>query len=56
MPRRTKEEAEATRESVLRAALDLFSEKGYSRTTLNDIAKRIGMSRGAVYWHFVNNH
>ncbi len=54
MARRTKEEAEATRESVLRAALDLFSEKGYSRTTLNDIAKRIGMTRGAVYWHFDN--
>jgi len=54
MARRTKEEAQATRESVLRAALDLFSEKGYSRTTFSDIAKRIGMTRGAVYWHFEN--
>ena len=54
MPRRTKEEAGATRESVLRVALDLFSEKGYSRTTFSDIAKRIGMTRGAVYWHFEN--
>lgn len=54
MARRTKEEAEETRESLLRAALDLFSEKGYSRTTFNDIAKRIGMTRGAVYWHFEN--
>ena len=54
MARRTKEEAEATRESVLRAALDLFSEKGYSRTTFSDIAKSIGMTRGAVYWHFEN--
>lgn len=52
MARKTKEEAAATRESVLMAALDLFAEKGYSRTTLVDIAKRIGMSRGAVYWHF----
>ena len=54
MARRTKEEAAATRESVLMAALDLFSEKGYSRTTFSDIAKRIGMTRGAVYWHFEN--
>ena len=54
MARRTKEEARATRESVLRAALDLFAEKGYSRTTLSGIAKRIGMTRGAVYWHFEN--
>ncbi len=54
MARKTKEEAQATRESVLIAALDLFSEKGFSRTTFSDIAKRIGMTRGAVYWHFDN--
>lgn len=54
MARKTKEEAEETRESVLLAALDLFSEKGYSRTTCSDIARRIGMTRGAVYWHFEN--
>ena len=54
MARRTKEEADATRESILTAALDLFSEKGYSRTTFSNIAKRIGMTRGAVYWHFEN--
>lgn len=54
MARRTKEDAEATRDSVLMAALDLFSEQGYSRTTFSDIAKRIGMTRGAVYWHFDN--
>lgn len=54
MARRTKEEAKATRESVLLAALDLFGEQGYSRTTFSDIAKKIGMTRGAVYWHFDN--
>jgi AcrR family transcriptional regulator len=54
MARKTKEEAQVTRESVLIAALDLFSEQGYSRTTFSDIAKRIGMTRGAVYWHFDN--
>jgi TetR/AcrR family acrAB operon transcriptional repressor len=54
MARRTKEDAQVTRESVLIAALDLFSEKGYSRTTFSDIAKRIKMTRGAVYWHFDN--
>jgi len=52
MVRKTKEEAAETRAKVLMAALDLFAEKGYSRTTLVDIAKRIGMTRGAVYWHF----
>ena len=54
MARKTKEEAQATRESAVLAALDLFSEKGYARTTFCDIAKKIGMTRGAVYWHFDN--
>ena len=54
MARRTKEDAQVTRESVLIAALDLFSEKGYARTTFSDIAKKIGMTRGAVYGHFDN--
>jgi TetR/AcrR family acrAB operon transcriptional repressor len=52
MVRKTKEEAAETREKMLMAALDLFCEKGYSSTTLVNIAKRIGMTRGAVYWHF----
>jgi len=52
MPRRTKEEAEQTKEAVLQSALDLFYEKGYSRTTFDEIAKRIGLTKGAVYWHF----
>lgn len=54
MARKTKKDAAVTRESILIAALDLFTEKGYSRATLVDIAKNIGMTRGAVYWHFEN--
>jgi TetR/AcrR family transcriptional regulator, acrAB operon repressor len=52
MGRKTKEEAEETRRSILLAALDVLAEKGYSRATFVDIAKRIGMTKGAVYWHF----
>lgn len=50
--RRTKEEAEKTREALLDAALKVFSAKGYARTTLNDIANEAGVTRGAIYWHF----
>lgn len=46
MARRTNEQAQQTRENILRGALDVFSEKGFSRSTLSDIAKRIGMTRG----------
>ena len=54
MARRTKEEAEQTRHAILLAALDLFCEKGYSKTTFDEIAKRINFTKGAVYWHFRN--
>ena len=54
MARRTKEDAEKTREDILINALELFCEKGYSKTTFDDIAKRIELTKGAVYWHFRN--
>ena len=50
--RRTKQEAAITRERILHAALSVFSNKGYSTTTLNDIAHEADVTRGAVYWHF----
>lgn len=50
--RRTKEEAAATRQAVLDAALIVFSEKGYAATNLDDIAVQAGLTRGAIYWHF----
>jgi TetR/AcrR family acrAB operon transcriptional repressor len=50
--RRTKEEAAVTRNAVLKAALTLFSSKGYAATTLDDVAAAAKVTRGAVYWHF----
>jgi TetR/AcrR family acrAB operon transcriptional repressor len=52
--RRTKEEAQQTKEAVLEAALQVFSEKGYAAATLNEIAARAAVTRGAIYWHFNN--
>ncbi len=52
MARRTKAEAEQTRQQILKAALDLFVAKGYERTTFEDVAGRIRLTKGAVYWHF----
>jgi len=50
--RRTKKEAALTRESLLKAGLSVFSHKGYSSTTLDDVAREAGVTRGAIYWHF----
>lgn len=52
MVRRTKEDALATRHSLLDAAELLFQAQGVSHTSLNDIARQAGTSRGAIYWHF----
>lgn len=52
MARRTKEEAEKTRSRILANALTLFAKRGYEHTTFTDIASRLKMTKGAVYWHF----
>ena len=52
MARRTKEDAQATREALLDAAERVFEQRGVSRTSLNHIAEAAGVTRGAVYWHF----
>lgn len=54
MVRRTKEEAEATRVQLLDAAEKVFCDKGVASTTLDDVARCAGLTRGAVYWHFRN--
>jgi len=54
MARKTKEEAERTRQQIIHAARQVFHECGVSRTSLEKIAKAAGVTRGAVYWHFAN--
>ena len=54
MARKTKEDTEQTRLAILESALQTFYEKGFSRTTFDEIAKRINLTKGAVYWHFKN--
>lgn len=52
--RRTKEDAEKTRQALLASAERLFLAKGVMQTSLNDIAYEAGVTRGALYWHFEN--
>lgn len=52
MARKTKAEAEATRNELLDAAEHLFLTQGVSGTSLQHIADAAGVTRGAVYWHF----
>ena len=54
MARKTKEEARETRVAILDAAVQVFSVKGVAATSLADIAREAGVTRGAIYWHFAN--
>lgn len=54
MARRTKEDAEKTRESLLDAAERVFLRKGVAKASLEEIAAEAKVTRGAVYWHFDN--
>lgn len=44
----------AKREELIRLAADLFKERGYQTTTLNDIASHAGMDRASVYYYVGN--
>ena len=46
--------AEARPDEVLDAALALFTEKGFSQTTVDQIARRAGFSKGTVYLYFTS--
>lgn len=52
MARRTRAEAGATRDLLLDAAEQVLFERGYANTSLEQIARHAGMTRGAIYWHF----
>ncbi|WP_199486407.1 TetR/AcrR family transcriptional regulator [Actinomadura logoneensis] len=41
-----------TREQIRRVALELFAEQGYEKTSLREIAERLGVTKAALYYHF----
>ena len=52
MARKTKTEAQATRDLILDQAERVFEAQGVGRTSLQEIAVAAGVTRGAIYWHF----
>lgn len=43
---------EASRDKIMEAAMELFSRKGYHLTSINDIVKKAGISKGLLYHYF----
>jgi len=52
-PKSRKEEyAEITRQALMDSALELFIQKGFSKTSIEDIVQKARVTRGALYHHF----
>lgn len=47
-------EKELTREMIMDAARSLFVKKGYEHVSMRQIARELGYSHGAIYYHFKN--
>lgn len=56
MVRRAREDALETRKQLLGSALEIMSEKPFSSVSMTEIAGRVGLSKGAIYWHFKNKN
>ncbi len=44
------------RDEILEVALKIFAKKGYENTTLDEIAKEVGITKPAIYYHFKNKN
>jgi AcrR family transcriptional regulator len=44
--------AQDTRTRIQEVALELFTEQGYEKTSLREIAERLGVTKAALYYHF----
>jgi len=50
--RAVRRQPEVSRGEILDAAFACFTAHGYHGTSIDDIAERAGLSKGAIYWHF----
>ena len=55
--KRTKKDADLTKKNLMEIAFNELVKTGFEKSGLESIAKKAGVTRGALYWHFKNkNH
>jgi AcrR family transcriptional regulator len=54
MPKVVPEYKEDARRRIIEAAMDVIAERGCDRMTFDDVAGKLGVTKGAVYWYFKN--
>ena len=54
MPRVVPEYKEEARSRIMETASQVFAEKGYRQATMDDVAKKLGVSKGALYLYFAS--
>ncbi|HZD12823.1 MAG TPA: TetR/AcrR family transcriptional regulator, partial [Candidatus Binatus sp.] len=54
MPRVVPEYKEEARNRIVSIASQVFTEKGYRQSTMEDVAKKMGVSKGALYLYFAS--
>jgi|SRR5271155_4098467 len=52
MPKVVPSYREEAKGRIVESALQVFSEKGYHESTMEDVAKKVGVSKGALYLYF----
>src|SRR5262245_29355578 len=54
MPTKKEVQAQHTRELIVRSAMELFAQQGFHRTSIDSLARKCRLTKGALYWHFKN--
>jgi AcrR family transcriptional regulator len=52
VPSKREQQREERRKQILKAALTVFSQKGFHATNVSDVAAQAGVSQGTIYWYF----
>jgi AcrR family transcriptional regulator len=52
MPKVVPEYKEDAKQRIIEAAMDVIAERGCDQMTFDNVAKKLGVSKGAIYWYF----